>query len=302
MREASIESNDNAWIDNRLTYKKKNSHLSRRAEEGAKAHATWEKEYPNLTAWGNLAGAVPFAVASVPLSAGIVAGGDALATTTLGQAATSGLAPLYQAATGATIAGAPALAWADAGLTSASIAHGTSELLDGKFTPMTALEISPAGRTIKVIPNIEKRAAETAMRTTPLANPLPEIENELAVMWKGQDGGRSRIAHILDYDLTGAKTGPKGYYNSFAEYVPIDNSRFVTNPTLQQRWHDFNNPSGVSYAYSGFVDDLGHVPAMTERNDMIDAFLYGKDIDSSFGLTKVAKGKDFGHHTDYVNQ
>ena len=116
MREASMESNDNAWVETPLLTRKKNSHLSRRAEEGAKAHAAWEKEHSNLTAWGNLAGAVPFAVASVPLGAGIVAGGDALAATTAGQAVTSGLAPLYQAATSATIAGAPALAWADAGL------------------------------------------------------------------------------------------------------------------------------------------------------------------------------------------
>ena len=150
IREASVESNDNAWVDTPLTHNKKNPHISH--AEGAKAHAAWEKEHPNLTTWGNLVGAIPFAVAAAPLGAGIVAGGDALAATTAGQAITSGLAPLYQAATGATIAGAPALTWADAGLTSTFGAHGISQAVeDGGISPMTALEIAPLGRVIKPV-------------------------------------------------------------------------------------------------------------------------------------------------------
>lgn len=130
----------------------KNSHLGVRGEEGAKAHAAWEEEHPNLTAWGNVAGALPFAVASVPLGAGAIALGDALATTTTGQALTASLSPLYQAATGATIAGAPALAWADAGLTSAFGAHGISQAVeDGGISPMTALEVAPLGRLAKPV-------------------------------------------------------------------------------------------------------------------------------------------------------
>ena len=149
--EAQTVPNDNVWVDKSLTRRKMNPHTERRAVEGAKAHAAWEKEYPNLTAWGNLAGAIPFAVASIPLSAGIVAGGDVLSTTTAGQALTSGLAPLYQAATGATIAGAPALTWADAGLTSAFGAHGIQTAVDdGGISPMTALEIAPLYRPITV--------------------------------------------------------------------------------------------------------------------------------------------------------
>lgn len=67
MREASIESNDNAWVDTPLTYKKKNPHLSRRAEEGAKAHAAWKKEHPVLNTIGTSLGAAPFAVAAIPV-------------------------------------------------------------------------------------------------------------------------------------------------------------------------------------------------------------------------------------------
>ena len=154
MKEASVESNDNAWVETPLLTRKKNSHLSRKAEEGAKAHAAWEKEHPNLTAWGNLAGAVPFAIASIPLGAGIVAGGDALAATTAGQAVTSGLAPLYQAATGASVAGAPALAWANTGLQSLMASHGLSEAANGTFTPTTALELTPLAPGIVRTPGI----------------------------------------------------------------------------------------------------------------------------------------------------
>jgi len=150
IREASVESNDNAWVDTPLTYKKKNPHLSRKAEEGAKAHAAWEKKHPNLTAWGNVAGALPFAIAAVPLGAGIVAGGDALAATTAGQAITAGLAPLHQAVTSATIAGAPALEWADVGLSSLFGGHGVQTAIDeGGVSPMTALEVASLGRLVK---------------------------------------------------------------------------------------------------------------------------------------------------------
>ena len=151
-REDSVESNDNAWVEIPLTYKKKNPHWSRRAEKGAKAHAAWEKEHPNLTAWGNVTGALPFAIAAVPFGAGAVAGSDALAATTAGQAITAGLAPLHQVATSATIAGAPALAWADAGLTSAFGAHGLLQAVeDGGISPMTALETAPLYRPFTVV-------------------------------------------------------------------------------------------------------------------------------------------------------
>jgi hypothetical protein len=134
------ESNDATSVANG---RPQNQHLVDKAIQGAKAHAAWEREHPNLTAWGNLAGAVPFAVASVPLGAGIVAGGDALAATTTGQAVTAGLTPLYQAATSATIAGVPTLAWANTGLQSLMASHGLSEVANGTFTPTTALELTP---------------------------------------------------------------------------------------------------------------------------------------------------------------
>jgi len=59
------------------------------------------------------------------------------------------------------------------------------------------------------------------------------------------------------------------------------------------------HPKGFSTDYyTGFFDT-------TKNNfgkaDMIDAYLYNKDIDPSFRLKKVATGQDFGVHEDYIN-
>ena len=122
----------------------------------------------------------------------------------------------------------------------------------------------------------------------------------LSAMWNGEIGGKQRLAHIADYILTGRRVGPKGYYNSFAGYQPMNLANIVKNPTWTEKWEAFKHPVGSSQAYSGFVTTSGHVPNMTERNDIIDAFLYGKDIDPSFGVKKIAVGENFGPHTDYV--
>lgn len=141
-----------------------NRHLERRAVEGAKSHAAWEKEHPNLTAWSNFAGALPFAIASIPLGAGAMAVGNAAASTAAGQTVTAGLAPFYQAATGATIAGAPALAWVNAGLQSAMAGHGLSEIADGTFIPMTALELTPLIPAVVRAPGIASNLRPQQMR------------------------------------------------------------------------------------------------------------------------------------------
>lgn len=44
-----------------------NRHLEKRAIQGAKQHATWDKEHPVLSTAGNVLGAVPFAVAGIPV-------------------------------------------------------------------------------------------------------------------------------------------------------------------------------------------------------------------------------------------
>ena len=131
-------SNDNTWVEGRNN-KNKNEHLKERGVKGAKSHALWEQEHPNLTAWGNVLSAAPIAVASAPFVSGV---GDALAGTAAGQAATSGLTWLANAAK-ATPWVANSLPWVEAGLNTLAATEGAKEVSEGNFTPMTALELSP---------------------------------------------------------------------------------------------------------------------------------------------------------------
>lgn len=147
--------------------------------------------------------------------------------------------------------------------------------------------------------NVGKRAVETAMRTTPYANPIPEISNNFHTMLQGNNGGRTRLFHIGNYILTGKRIGPKGYYNSFAPFVQLNGS-FINRPGLKNRIKAFTQPEGVSYAFSGHVNSLGQVPQYTGGNDMIDAFLYGSTIDPKYGVLKV--NPDYRVHTDYINK
>lgn len=120
-----------------------NTHLERRAVEGAKQHAAWEKEHPVLNTIGTALGASPFAIAATPLLA------------TAGEAAAPILANPY----------------VNAGLTSAFAGHGLNhwinEGIDGLGdAAMTALEVAPLGRVISPVYQVGKT----------LVNPI--IENE----------------------------------------------------------------------------------------------------------------------------
>lgn len=131
-------SNDNTQVNN-LPHREYNTHLKENAEKGAKEHALWEKEHPNLTAWGEIAGAIPFGVASIPL---VASTGQTLLGTAAGQAVKSGITkvlsnPLVEAANGAI------------GLGFAG--KGTYDISQGKFTPETAMDfigLYPASRSL----------------------------------------------------------------------------------------------------------------------------------------------------------
>lgn len=139
------EANDNTSVYN-IPHREYNQHLKDRTEQSAREAAIWREEHPNLSAWGEAAASIPLAVASVPLIAG---GAEALAGTSAGQAASSALLSLSNLAKGSTIAGAPAWAWADAGLTSAFAANGASEIAKGNITPEALMEVAPLGRLTK---------------------------------------------------------------------------------------------------------------------------------------------------------
>lgn len=131
-------SNDNTQVNN-LPHREYNTHLKENAQKGAKEHALWEREHPNLTAWGEVAGAIPFGVASIPL---VASTGQTLLGTAAGQAVKSGVSkvlanPLVEAANGAI------------GLGFAG--KGTYDISQGKFTPETAMDfigLYPASRSL----------------------------------------------------------------------------------------------------------------------------------------------------------
>jgi len=144
------EANDNTSVYN-IPHREYNQHLKDRAEQGAREAAIWREEHPNLSAWGEAAASIPLAVASVPLIAG---GAEALAGTSAGQALTSGLNFMANAAKASPIAGL--WPYADAGLTSAFAAHGASEIAEGNITPEALMEVAPLGQLAKPIYDTSK--------------------------------------------------------------------------------------------------------------------------------------------------
>jgi hypothetical protein len=143
-------SNDATKVLN-VPHRDYNTQLTERAIRGAKSHAVWEKEHPNLAAWSYAAGAAPFAVAAYPLAAGL---GDAAMSTAAGQTISNGLIGLANAAKNNTF-----LPWLDAAATSYFGAKGLQDIQNGNFTPETALEVIPLGRAVPPIVNESRHLA-----------------------------------------------------------------------------------------------------------------------------------------------
>ena len=95
--------------------------------------------------------------------------------------------------------------------------------------------------------NVERRAIETAMRTTLAYDPFSMI---VAGMRNSIKNDKKRLFDISKYILFNKKTGPKGYYNSLAPYK---------GNSVKQ---------GVAY-YDGY-----NTTGENNADDMIDAFLY----------------------------
>lgn len=122
-------SNDNTQVNN-LPHREYNTHLKENAERGAKEHALWEKEHPNLAAWGEAAGAIPFGVASIPLIAGT---GQALLGTAAGQAVKSGVTKALAN---------PLVELANNTIGLGFAGKGAYDVSQGNFTPETAMDLA----------------------------------------------------------------------------------------------------------------------------------------------------------------
>lgn len=124
-----VMGNDNTRVNN-LPHRQYNTYLKENAERGAREHALWDKNHPNLSAWRDAATAVPFAVAATPF---VVGGGSALLNTGLGQVARQGFTTLMNNPYVAGINDAVGLGFAG---------KGFYDVSQGRFTPETAMDIA----------------------------------------------------------------------------------------------------------------------------------------------------------------
>ena len=120
--------NDNTQVNN-LPHREYNTSLKANAERGAREHALWDKEHPNLSVWRDAATSVPFAVAATPFVAG---GGSALLNTCLGQAAKHGIAAIMEN---------PYVAGANDAIGLGFAGKSAYDVSQGKFTPETAMDL-----------------------------------------------------------------------------------------------------------------------------------------------------------------
>lgn len=157
-----VMGNDNTRVNN-LPHRQYNTYLKENAERGAREHALWDKNHPNLSAWRDVATVVPFAVAATPF---VVGGGSALLNTGLGQVARQGFTTLMNNPYVAGINDAIGLGFAG---------KGFYDVSQGKFTPETALDIAGGyGLMFKGFNSLEKfaqgrRAAKNAMEANDMA-------------------------------------------------------------------------------------------------------------------------------------
>ena len=109
-----------------------NQHLEDRAIEGAKEHRAWEEDNPNYTAWGNVAGAIPFLVPTL-----------AVGIPTLSTVGSSFAAAIRSASPLVYNVGRTFLPWLDRIGTGYFGYQGIKDISHGNFTPSTALDLLP---------------------------------------------------------------------------------------------------------------------------------------------------------------
>lgn len=139
----STLSNDRSKILN-APHRQYNTHLNDNAQRGAVSHNTWTKEHPNLDSWSYVPTIAAAATAAYPMVAGA---GSAMLGTGAGQAVRYGVSKLMNH---------PISLLADQALGWYGGVHGLNDIKQGKFTPMTALDLA----CFEPLLNSSMRAAE----------------------------------------------------------------------------------------------------------------------------------------------
>ena len=129
-------SNDKTRVSN-VPHREYNPHLRESALRGAREHALWDKEHPNLAAWRDFTTAVPFGVAAAPVAMGL---GDMIVSSSIGNIIRSNITgPIVDAA----LKNSQILPWIDAATASYFGADGINDIKNGKFTPETVMKVAP---------------------------------------------------------------------------------------------------------------------------------------------------------------
>lgn len=245
-------SNDRTKVNN-LPHREYNTHLRERTERGAKEHALWDKEHPNLAAWRDFTTAIPLGVAAASLVGG---GGSALLETGMGQAAKHGLAALMENHYVAGVNDAVGLGFAG---------KGSYDVSQGKFTPETAMDfmgLYPAARSLTGLnkPRTINRSTKGVLGSNSGSNPF--INEDIVFNYK-QDPLE------MHYDRVRAK----GLYSpNRIEYYNLseDSERNMQLMQEQAKMYDGMTPEELLAAYrKHLATKSGHAAALIDRRNTI---------------------------------
>lgn len=210
------QSNDKTQVLD-TPHREYNPHLKTKFLEGARYHAAWEKEHPNLTAWNQALSAVPFAVASVPLVGAL---GQAALATTAGQTARAGIASLMSN---------PIVDAANTGLGLGFAAKGAYDVSQGKFTPETAMDLAGgAGLMFKSLTGLDK--ARRAKKASSIVRQSEEVPSIGQSTWE-EDVDLGDLSSYNPYPLEGKTQIPMDIKADAAQRY----TNFINSEDYQQR-------------------------------------------------------------------
>ena len=242
--------NDRTQVRN-LPHREYNTSLKANAERGAREHALWDKEHPNLSAWRDAATAVPFGVAATPI---ILGTGEGLLGTTVGQTAKHGLAALMEN---------PYVAGANDVLGLGFAGKGAYDVSQGKFTPETAMDflgLYPATRSLTGLTKSRKvnKSVESILGSNNNSNPF--INEDIVFNYK-QD----------PLEMHYARARAKGYSPNRIEYYNLTEDSDRNMQLIQRLAKDWETTPEelLPYLKNHLATKSGHAAALTDRRNII---------------------------------
>jgi len=242
--------NDNTRVNN-LPHREYNTHLKANTERGAREHALWDKEHPNLSAWRDAATAVPLAVAATPIVLGT---GQGLLGTTAGQAVKHGLTALMEN---------PYVVGANDVLGLGFAGKGAYDVTQGKFTPETAMELTgfyPFGKSLTGLTKSRKinKGMENILANSNNSNPF--INEDIVFNYK-QD----------PLEMHYARAKVKGYSPNRIEYYNLTEDSNKNMQLMQELAPMYDaTPEELLSAYRNHLATRsGHAATLMDKRNTI---------------------------------